>query len=114
MLDKVVNPLVQKILGTVIRAALLTSVPILEKMGIWTADEGTTLVTQVATILAALAWSIYEKQLSLKEKNTAAAMAGATMKEVKANVAQGEAPPASLPNDVAPLLMSDYNSINKP
>lgn len=108
MLDKLLNPIIKKSLGSVIRAVLMLAVPYMVSQGIWTTDQGTEMMTGIAAALAALVWSLYEKYHSQKKLVTAlAAPAGTSQQAVEVLMAKPQAPPVSLPKDVAPRALFD-------
>jgi len=102
-MDTILNPILQKSLGSILRAALTLAVPFFVAQGIWTPEEATATVAAIATALAALLWSFFEKYRSQKKLVTALSMpAGSTQHEVETQIATGPTPPVSLPKDVAP------------
>lgn len=103
-MDQILNPIIQKYLGSLLRAALTLAVPFFVSRGIWTTDEANANIASLATAGAALAWSLIEKYRSQKKLVTALTMpSGTTQKEVEMKINTEPTPPVSLPKDVAPF-----------
>lgn len=103
-MDLIVNPIFQKSIGTLMRAALMLAVPFVVSQGIWTPEEATATLTAIATALSALLWSLLEKYRSQKKLVTALSMPlGSTQRDVELQVKFAPTtPPVTLPKDVAP------------
>src|SRR5687768_18258607 len=102
-MDALLNPILIKAIGSLIRAALMLAVPFFVSRGIWTPDEATATMTAIAAALTALLLSFYEKYRSQKKLVTALALpSGASQKDVEIKIATGPTPPATLPKDTAP------------
>lgn len=102
-MDALLNPIIKKYLGSIIRAGLMLLTPALVSQGIWTPEEATATTTAIATALAAVAWSLFEKYRSQQKLLTATATAGLTEQQVEQKVKAGLAPPVTVPKDVAPF-----------
>lgn len=99
------NPMMQKVLGSLIRSVLTLLVPSLVAAGVWTPEESTAVIATVSTALAALLLSFYEKYKSQQKLVTAlASPAGATQKQVERQISEGLAPPVTLAKTEAPYL----------
>lgn len=99
------NPIMQKVLGSVVRHMLALTIPFLVSQGIWTTDQATATMTSIAAALTVLLMSLYEKYSSQKKLVTALAMPkGTTQKDVEVQIATGQTPPVSLPKDIAPKV----------
>lgn len=108
-MDDLLNPILIKALGSLIRAALMLAVPFFVSRGIWTPDEGTATMAAIAAAAAALLLSLFEKYRSQKKLVTALSMpVGSTQKEVEEVIKSEQTPPVSLPKDVAPVRQGTY------
>jgi membrane protein implicated in regulation of membrane protease activity len=105
-MDNLLNPMLMKALGSLIRAGLMLAVPFFVSQGIWTPDEATATMTALATAAAALVWSLFEKYKSRQKLVTAIASAkGDTEANVEKKVDKGQAPPVTLQKDEVPHLV---------
>ncbi|HMJ82298.1 MAG TPA: hypothetical protein VK504_03985 [Vicinamibacterales bacterium] len=105
-MDNVLNPMMMKSLGSLLRWALSLAVPFFVSKGIWTPDEATAMMTGIAGALAALIWSLLEKRNAQKMLVTAQATPGpVSQSDLKQIIKDGPTPPVSLPKDVTPRMI---------
>lgn len=101
----ILNPILTKYLGSIIRAGLTLLVPSIVAAGIWTPEESTAVIATASAALSALAFSFYEKYKSQQKLVTAlAAPAGATELEIEKKVTAGHAPTVMTKKTKAPKL----------
>jgi hypothetical protein len=106
------NPLLVDIVGTWVRAALVALSSWLIAHNIVTNEQGQQVQTQLFTkiieslpMVGAVLWSMWNKYQAKLHLNTALAMTpGSTVLQVEKAVADGKAPPATLPKDAIPYL----------
>lgn len=98
-----INPFVQKLIGSVVRALLVGAGGYLVAKAVASEADVSGIVESLTPILAGLVWSFYEKYNSRQKLLTAQVMpAGATEEQVKAQIKFVGAPPVTLAIDQVP------------
>lgn len=99
------NPLAAAAIGSVLRFGLAAVFGYFVRKGIWTDAEASTYITAAVSGLLALGWGLYNKYKGRVKLLTALATPHPTTEaHVEQMVANGQAPPASLPKDRTPYL----------
>jgi hypothetical protein len=99
------NPLVQQLLGAILRWLFTFAGAWMVEHGILTADEMPQLVTGLALLTISLGWSLWQKHRSKRELFTLAAMrAGSTLQDAKDSIKQGCAASPMTGLDESPTL----------
>lgn len=95
------NPLMQKLIGSLLRAALQIG-----GTSVWAlSDEQTETVVGASMTLIGVGWSMYQKYRAQKETNTALALPRAsTFVEVKQAIEATGGAPAMLPANAEPSI----------
>lgn len=98
------NPLVQKIVGTVIRNLVMPAVAWLVARHLFPEDQSAELVSGLTLLLTNAVWGIWEKFHSQKKLVTAMASGPTSEVAVKAAIKAGLAPPVTTPPTEVPEL----------
>lgn len=104
------NPLVQQILGGLVRVALGGVIAWLIQRGIISEDQTELVVGGVVTAVGTVGWIIWNKVQERRVLNTALATStgsGATVNEIEKSVKAGVFASATTPKDVAPVIQSN-------
>lgn len=99
-----INPVLEKALGSIARWALGLGVPFLVESGIWTPAEATEYVTWGSLSLVALGWSLWEKYKTRLNLVTALGTGPTTEAAVKQMVSAGESAPVTTPKHDIPAI----------
>jgi hypothetical protein len=97
-----VNPFLQQIIGTIVRAAILW---LAAKFGATLSeDELVKLTAQAVPIVAVVGWSLWQKYRGRQKLLTALATTGVrTEHEIEAAVSDGNAPAVTTAKDAVPV-----------
>lgn len=97
------NPILEKMLGSIIRHVLTLVVPFFVARGIWTPEEATGYVTAAVAAILVIGWSLWEKFSSQRNLVTALTMpANSTQAQVETKVKSGDTPPVTLQKNETP------------
>lgn len=99
------NPLLQAALGSLIRFALGGVFSYLVTKGIWTEAEAANYLSAAVVALVALGWAIWSHYKDRLKLVTALATPHAASEHlIERMVADGQAPPTTLPKNTTPYL----------
>lgn len=99
------NPLIDKAVGSIIRAGLAVLAGYVVQHGLWTSSDAETYVAAATLAIISLGWSLWEKYGSQLKLVTALSMPpGSSEKQLEAVIKNPgiEKPPAALPKNEAP------------
>lgn len=100
------NPLIIELVGGFVRWLLTFGSGYLVSRGIWTTDQAEHYVVEitaaVATALAALLWTVWQKYHNRVKIVTALAKSQMTEQDLEEQIAAGVSAPATTPKDARP------------
>jgi hypothetical protein len=103
----IVNPFVQKLIGSVVRAALVALGGFLSAQAIANPEQISSFVEAAIPVIVGLVWSVWEKYTSRQKLVTTQAIAEVTEHQVEAKIKEGAAPSVTVAKNTVPPLMTE-------
>jgi len=104
----VLNPFLQKLLGSVVRSTLVAIGGFLSAQAVANPEQISAFVEASIPIVLGVALSVWDKYRTQQKIATTAALAKVTEHEVEAKIAEGIVAPVTVPKNEVPLLTAEY------